>query len=182
MEFVQELVKRTQRAREQIGKYEQALDAPRRKYRQQFLLTLQTKNIINQVFNTLVQHFPNAEIELTHAVDEKTGEVVPLMWTSACCFVNFAKNVTYEFPVPARLAIQILIDSNLADVKLVSGYNLGETAIKKDAKSYHAVLKYLQYNGNPYYKGPYNEAAIKKATEQEVLRLLDIYQATVKTE
>ncbi|AQS60010.1 hypothetical protein [Desulforamulus ferrireducens] len=182
MDFQQELEKRTQRARECIAKYEQTLDAPRRKYRQQFQLTLQTKNLINQVFNTVQQYFPNAEIELTHAVDEKTGEIVPLMWTASCCFINFAPNNIYEFPVPVRFAMQILIDSNLSHIKLVSGYSLGEKAIKKDAKSYHTVLKYLQYNGNTYYDGPYNEAAMKTATEQEVIRLLDSYWQTVKNE
>ena len=180
VDFKEILLERTLKARKQIEAYEQSLDEPRRKYRQQFALVMQTKNLINQIFNTVVQYYPNAETELTHSVDEKTGEICPLMWTSSCCILNFAPNTTYEFPVPMRLAIKILVSSNLSEVKLISGYSVGEEAIKKDAKSYHTVLKQLQYNGNPYYNGPYNEDEMKKASEREVLRLLDTYQEKVK--
>ncbi|SHK62227.1 hypothetical protein [Desulforamulus aeronauticus] len=180
MDFKEALLERTREARKQIEAYEKSLDVPRRQYRHQFALVMQTKNLINQIFNTVVQYFPNAETELTHSVDEKTGEICPLMWTSSCCILNFASNTTYRFPVPTRFAIKILVANNLLNVNLVSGYSMGHEAIKKDAKSYHTVLKQLQYNGNSYYNGPYNEEEIKSATEREILRLLDTYQEKVK--
>lgn len=179
MNFEAELARLTLNANSKIEQYEQTLDAPRRKYKAQFDLTLKTKTIITNVCNRLVQFYPNAESEVTHFVAPETGEICPLMWTFDCCFLNFAKNATFEFPVPARFAVKVILSHDLSNIKLVSGLVYGDEAIEKNAVAYRRILSYLRYNKSYFYQGPLLEQEITKATELELLNLLKLYQEQI---